>query len=738
MKIETGTTKRTRSLTTTLALAFFSMSAFVLLLSSGLQIALNIRTQQAALSSRQQLIARDASKTVSNFIQEKFSSLETAVEFANPVSTTSETRKTIMESLLGLHPAFKQFALLDRQGRQLAQVSRTSQILSPQFIEHLQGGVLTQTLSEQRYISPIYIDDATSEPLIVIAIPVTNVLGDVQGILIAEVNLKFMWDLVDQLKVGTTGYAYVVDEQGNLIAYRDTALVLLNENVMQIGEVAQFVHNPALLTDVTPDLVAYTGLNGSTVVGNYAPLGTPQWAVVIELPWREAYQDIIILGLQSLAIILGIAILAGLIGALGARQSAAPLVELSNVAAEVAKGNMSSQANTSGPTEIVNLAVGFNSMTAQLRDLISTLEERVAKRTDELQTANEMNARRARQFEAIAQVSRAINQTQSLQDILPQITEVICQQFNFYHVGIFLLDANNEYAVLAASNSEGGEKMLARNHKLKIGQVGIVGNVAGTGIPRIALDTGADAIYFNNPDLPETRSEMALPLFRSGQQLIGVIDVQSTQQNAFGQDDIQILTTLADQVSIVIANARLYEETQKALLESETLYRGDIQTGWAKFTRSQKLAGIHRHGMKSNLLLEPMELPGAVEVTRSGDIYQKKADGNDKSTQMTMPMKLRGEIVGMLNIKTDSDRIWSADEMDIITAIVERAALSIENARLLNESQKRAFREQTISQMSARIGAGTEIESILKTAVRELGTQIGGAQITVEIGSENE
>ena len=373
----------------------------------------------------------------------------------------------------------------------------------------------------------------------------------------------------------------------------------------------------------------------------------------------------------------------------------------------------------------------------ELQAFSAGLEKLVQARTSELELANQYNERRAKQFEAIAQVSRAINQTQSLQDLLPQITQLISEQFNFYHVGIFLLDTNNEYAVLAASNSEGGQKMLADNHKLKVGQVGIVGNVAGTSTPRIALDTGADAIYFNNPDLPETRSEMALPLFRSGEKLIGIIDVQSTEQNAFGQDDIQVLTTLADQVSIAIANARLYEDTQKALLESEMLYRRDIQTGWVKFTRSQKLAGIRRRGMKSNLLLEPMELPGAAEVIRSGDIYQKKAD-DDKSTQMTIPMKLRGEIVGMLNIKTDDERTWSTDEMDIITAIIERAALSIETARLLNESQKRAIREQTISQISAKIGSGVEIETILKTAVRELGTQIGGARVTVEIGSENE
>jgi GAF domain-containing protein len=375
---------------------------------------------------------------------------------------------------------------------------------------------------------------------------------------------------------------------------------------------------------------------------------------------------------------------------------------------------------------------------SELKNYQATLEQRVDERTAELQLANQHNEHRARQFESLSQISRAINRTQGLQDLLPQITQVISQQFNFYHVGIFLLDTNNEYAVLAASNSEGGQKMLARNHKLKVGQTGIVGNVAGTGMPRIALDTGIDAAYFNNPDLPETHSEMALPLFRDGQQLIGILDVQSTEQNAFGQEDTQVLATLAEQVSIAITNARLYEETQKALLESEMLYRHDIQTGWEKFTRSQKFAGIRRQGMKSNLFLEPMKLPGAAEVTRSGNIYQKKADNNDKSSQMTIPMKLRGEIVGMLNVKTDEERNWTDDEIDIIAAIVERAALSIESARLLQEAQKRAAKERVIGQISAKIGSSSNLESILQTAIQELGNTLPGTEIAVQFKENQE
>jgi len=364
----------------------------------------------------------------------------------------------------------------------------------------------------------------------------------------------------------------------------------------------------------------------------------------------------------------------------------------------------------------------------------ATLEQRVEKRTEDLANATRISEYRARMFQAIAQVTRTITSTQNLQDLLPQVTQAISQYFGFYHVGIFLINASKEYAVLSASNSEGGQRMLERNHKLRVGQMGIVGYVARTGKPRIALDTGADAIYFNNPDLPETRSEMALPLIQTGGQIIGVLDIQSAVSNVFNREDIEILITLADQVSMAIANSRLYEETQKSLLESEMHYRRDLLSGWKRFTHSQQIAGVRRVGMNANLYTEELEIPGAKEVINTGAAYFE----NEKGNHITIPVKLRGEVVGMLNVKTDKNRKWNDDEMDIITAIVERAALSIENARLLSESHMAAEKERAIGKISARINASTQIEMILKTAVRELGSQIGDAQVSVEIGNDNE
>lgn len=368
----------------------------------------------------------------------------------------------------------------------------------------------------------------------------------------------------------------------------------------------------------------------------------------------------------------------------------------------------------------------------EIQKFASSLEATIAARTKDLDNANSRNERRAKQFEAITRISRVINQAQDLDSILAQLTGLISEQFGYYHTGVFLLDPNSEYAVLIAANSAGGQKMLARNHRLKIGQTGIVGYVGGTGLPRIALDTGADAIYFNNPDLPETRSEMALPLVRKGNEVIGVLDVQSVEQNAFSQEDVRTLSALADQVAIAIENAQLFAEQERILLETQSVYSRDLKSGWARYIRSQNISGIQRRNLKSVLLSEPMELPGALEARRSGSAYQKS--GNDATSLITLPVKLREQIVGVVNIKAEHDHAWSEDELDIITAIMERAALSIENARLLEESRLIAEREHAIGSISTKIGADTQIEEILRTVVRELGAQIGGTQVTVEIG----
>ncbi len=160
----------------------------------------------------------------------------------------------------------------------------------------------------------------------------------------------------------------------------------------------------------------------------------------------------------------------------------------------------------------------------------------------------------------------------------------------YYHVGIFLNDEYGQNTLLIATNSEGGRRMLQRKHSLKIGEQGIVGYVASRGESRVARNVGQDIVFFNNPDLPETKSEAALPL-RSGNNITGVLDVQSTKEDAFSQEDLDILAILADQVSLAIENSRLFETTRRSLTEAETLYRQYLHEGWSRLPQEDQFAG---------------------------------------------------------------------------------------------------------------------------------------------------
>ena len=367
----------------------------------------------------------------------------------------------------------------------------------------------------------------------------------------------------------------------------------------------------------------------------------------------------------------------------------------------------------------------------ELQELSVSLEQRVAERTIELASANAKNERRAAQFEAIAQVSRTISSTQDLSTLLPQITSVISRLFGFYHVGIFLLDTKNEYAVLSAANSEGGQKMLARGHRLRVGETGIVGYVTSTGNARVALDTGSDTIFFNNPDLPHTRSEMALP-FKIGPVIIGALDVQSKEPNAFAEEDISILSILSEQVGIAIQNSRQYEETHRALAESETLSRQFVRQGWQDFTKARNLAGIRHTGAKATLLYSRN---GNTDKDRS---THDQPSEQPKSALLVLPVKLRDEVIGTVNVRSPGNREWNQDELDIVTAIIERAAVALENARLLTESQKRAAKERTIGEISAKISAQSDIDELLKTATIELGRTLPKANISIQFKKEDE
>lgn len=362
-----------------------------------------------------------------------------------------------------------------------------------------------------------------------------------------------------------------------------------------------------------------------------------------------------------------------------------------------------------------------------LKELNQNLEDRVATRTAELTVANTRNEHRARQFEAIAQVARATTSIQDEDTLLTRLAQVISEQFGFYHVGIFLLDEQSQNAVFRASNSEGGKKMLARRHRLKIGQAGIVGHVAASGAPRIALDVETDAAFKNNPDLPETRSEMALPL-KVGDEIIGVLDVQSIVSNAFQPEDTEILFTLADQVAIAIKNARSHEATHKLLAEAQRTSVSYLKQAWRLLQAQDKKIGY----LVSENTLRPLEkfvsTPHINKVVSQGEVLLE----NGEIATLAVPIRLRGEVVGVLDVHVPTGHDWDPDEVDIVKAIAERLSLALESATLLHATQRRAEIERLTADISGKIGASINLRSVLQTAVEELGHALPGSEVVIQ------
>jgi GAF domain-containing protein len=273
--------------------------------------------------------------------------------------------------------------------------------------------------------------------------------------------------------------------------------------------------------------------------------------------------------------------------------------------------------------------------------------------------------------------------------------------------------------------------MLERGHQLRVGGAGIVGYVAQGGRPRLAHDTGEDAVFFNNPDLPETRSEVALPL-KVRNQVIGVLDVQSTQPSAFDDEDVETFSTLANQVAIAIQNTRLLEQTRSAL---QSITRSGRQAWFEQVEGSTPGYSYMPDGTLAPSGSDEIERIRTSLEASGGAVVQETAPGSSTSV-LAVPVKLRDQVIGIIHIEAaESERNWSEDEVAMVQSIAERAALALENARLFEETSRRAERERVISQVTSRISESTGFERILQTTIQELGRTLGTRRAFIQLQS---
>jgi len=566
---------------------------------------------------------------------------------------------------------------------------------------------------EETYVQNVYPSVSLGQPAMTIATPLFDDSGTRVGVLAVHLNLNVLGEiLLEKTGLGATGETYLVDQLN----------VFVSEAKFGPERFPRGVHTEGI--DAALGGMDGTGLyenyRGVPVVGAYRWMEERELALLAEVeqeealaPARELTRTFVLVGL----IMVGLVVAA----AYGtARQISAPIIALTETATRITAGDLEQEVTVRTRDEIGTLAQAFNSMTAQLRELIGSLEQRVAERTHDL-------ARRSAELEASAQVAREAAAIRDVKQLLDATVRLISEQFGFYHAGIFLLDEAKTYAILAAASSEGGQRMLARGHRLEVGQVGIVGYVSAQGEPRVALDVGQDAYFFNNPDLPETRSEAGLPLQVHGQ-VIGVLDVQSERAAAFSAEDVEILQTLADQLALAIDNAHLLEESRQALQELQTLYGQQTRSAWRERLAGKPEGYFLSGGQVTPLEQEPPLPAGTLQAST------QQAELQAEGRRIVAPVSLRGQNVGSLVFwREEGQEPWSSEDVEMLESLSVQVGLALENARLLEDSRRRAEREQLVGQMTAQFTRSLDMDAVLRTAVRELGQLPQVAEVSVHV-----
>lgn len=661
----------------------------------------------------QDQVAQNASSQIDGYIQGVVTDLNSVGDEIRGLNQPDQSQLlSIMLTSLTSGPyqnVYEDLALLDAQGREKIVISHqrvvpVNELLSQAGKDEFELPKSTRAV----YFSPVWPDLKSGNLFITIAIPLYAPRSvQLTGVLVATMRFAAIGNLLSTVSTGQGETIYVTDDKGNVVAHEDRSVNLLKAHIIL----------PAKAN-------IQSGLDGTNVALGLTKLqiGAQTLNVIAEKPVADALSLAYILISTLVIVTVATLLISVALGALAARQIVSPIELLAASSQRIAAGDLSQTTAVNRKDEIGTLGTAFNSMTVQLRDTLQGLEQRVSERTQDLE-------KQTLRLRTAAEVARDAASAPNLSELLSRSSHLIWDRFNFYHAGIFLLDEKKEYAVLRASPTEAGHKMIENGHRLKVGEQGIVGRVAATGEPRIALDAGADPVHFNNPLLPDTRSEMALPL-KSNSGVIGVLDVQSEQPEAFTQDDIAILQVMADQLSAAIERTRLLQQVENNLKDLEKAYTAFTDKSWNSFSS----AGSHSLGYRyNNIRLEPIyEIPAdGAGRTAKGSLTgpEKEAKGSNAS----IPIRLRGQTIGFVNVRFQGE--YAPQEIiSMMEQASDRLASALENARLVEETRQRSQRDTLVTEMTGRFRSTLDLESVLRTAAQELQQAFQLSEAEVRLG----
>ncbi len=369
------------------------------------------------------------------------------------------------------------------------------------------------------------------------------------------------------------------------------------------------------------------------------------------------------------------------------------------------------------------------------------------KRATELGKTNALLQKRTLQLQTSAQVSSAATFSELDPDeLVRQVVNLIQDRFNLYYVGLFLTDnveakGDEQWARLRSGTGEAGRQMLAMGYNIPVNVSTSVGWCIVNAQAQITMDIGAIHLASSSEHvkaarlLSDTRAEMALPLRTRGR-VIGALVLRSTEREAFLQEDIPVLQTMADHVAVAVDNTQLYAEAQANLREVQEVQRRYVREQWAEFLATQGSPAYERT-QPDVPPLGDSALPEVEQAIAQREMIVKSNAGDETGqAALIVPIRLRDEAIGVLGLQEINDgRQWTEDEIALIESVADQMALAIENARLLANTQQRAERERIIARITARVRASMDPETILQTAVRELGAALRTDRAFVQLGA---
>ena len=523
-----------------LRISFIGLAALPLLLLGIVLVWRTVNTQEDQAISLQTEIAQRVSDQVDSFIQARQSELIATSQVRGLTSQEVNEQKLILSELLSYQRAFDELVLLDQTGQEIIYISRSEFISDNDFVSRVDKPEYVNAIGGTPYYSPALIDETTGQLTITIAIPIEDLrTGQISHILIGNIRLQAIQNILQD--TGENTNVYILNADGLVIAHKDISVVLRGTefNLPQDNGIHQGLDN-----------------NNVVLVRNEFAVGNQTLLTVVETPVGDALSLAIdtttLIGVTILAAL----ILAIIIGIVSVRFVVNPLQELATVATRIQEGDLSLQAEVKSQDEIGALATAFNGMTSQLRQMVEGLEKRVAERTRDLELA--------------VDVSQQIADYLQVDELLNVLTQQVRQSFDLYAINVFLLDEEQDILVLRAGAGEYVSGKLPEFAVPMEGKKSLIARAGRTKNSVVVQDVSQDADYLVTTELPETRSELVLPLIR-GQKLLGLIDLQSKETNRFGEDDIRVMETLARQVSVAIEHAQLFSEQLKIAEELRVL-----------------------------------------------------------------------------------------------------------------------------------------------------------------------